>query len=124
MLSAKEIECLLACNECAAACLQCASACLKEDDPKPMARCIALDYECADICRLAADSMALGGSKCKPSAHFAPMPVKLAQRNAVSMPWTTAKPVRRRANVAPSCAGQWPNPSAPEIEPPAYLDIS
>ena len=65
MLTAKEIECLLACNACATACLQCASACLKEDDPKSMAQCIALDYECADICRLAASSMAMGSSKMK-----------------------------------------------------------
>jgi hypothetical protein len=54
-------ECLFACNECAAACLQCAAACLNEDDPKSMARCIALDLECADICRLAAASIARGG---------------------------------------------------------------
>jgi hypothetical protein len=53
--------CLNACNDCAAACLQCAAACLQEANPKPMARCIALDLECADICRLAAASMARGG---------------------------------------------------------------
>ena len=58
MLSHKEIDCLRACNECAAACLQCATACLKEDDSTPMVRCISLDLECADICRLAASSIA------------------------------------------------------------------
>lgn len=56
-----EDACLRACNECAAACLQCATACLQETNPKPMVRCIALDLECADICRLAAASMARGG---------------------------------------------------------------
>jgi hypothetical protein len=61
MLNQIEEACLRACNECAAACLQCATACLQEDDPKPMARCIALDLECADICRLAAASIARGG---------------------------------------------------------------
>ena len=65
MLSQKEIECLRACNECAAACLQCATACLKEDQPKPMVHCIALDLECADICRLAAASIARGGEYVK-----------------------------------------------------------
>ena len=61
MLSQLEIDCLRACNECAAACLQCASACLQEDDPKMMTRCIALDLECADVCQLAAASIARGG---------------------------------------------------------------
>lgn len=55
--------CLQACNECAAACLQCAAASLKEADPKAMARCVALDLECADICRLAAASIARDGEQ-------------------------------------------------------------
>lgn len=62
MLSQMELDCLRACNECAAVCLQCASACLQEDDPKAMTRCIALDLECADICQLAAASIARGGN--------------------------------------------------------------
>ena len=61
MLSQKEIECLRACNDCAVACLQCFSACLNEDQPKQMARCMALDLECADICSLAAASIARQG---------------------------------------------------------------
>lgn len=51
-------DCIDACNECAVACQHCAAACLQEPDVKSMARCIALDIECADICRLAASSMA------------------------------------------------------------------
>ena len=65
MLTEKEMECLLACNACAAACLQCATSCLKEDDPKSMVRCIALDMECADICQLAAASIARGDEHLK-----------------------------------------------------------
>ena len=57
-----EDACLRACNDCAAACLMCATACLAEADPRPMVRCIALDLECADICRLAAASIARGGA--------------------------------------------------------------
>lgn len=53
--------CLRACQDCAAACLQCATACLYEADPKPMAHCIAVDLECADIFQLAAASIARGG---------------------------------------------------------------
>lgn len=55
--------CLQACNECAAACLQCAAACLKEADPKAMARCVALDLDRADICCLAAASIARCGEQ-------------------------------------------------------------
>jgi hypothetical protein len=52
--------CIEACNACADACDHCATACLQEPDPKPMARCIALDVDCAAICRLAAGYMARG----------------------------------------------------------------
>lgn len=55
--------CVEACNNCADACDHCASACLQEQDPKMMARCIALDIDCAAICRLAAGAMARG-SEC------------------------------------------------------------
>ena len=51
-------SCIDACNECAVTCNHCASACLQERDVQSMARCIALDMECADICRLAVSSMA------------------------------------------------------------------
>lgn len=52
--------CIDACNECAVACDHCASACLQEDDVKRMARCIALDIDCAAICRTAAGFMSRG----------------------------------------------------------------
>lgn len=50
--------CIKACYECAAACDYCATACLSEDNIKMMARCIALDLDCSDICRTAAGHMA------------------------------------------------------------------
>lgn len=53
-------SCIEACNECAIACSHCSSACLQEPDPKSMARCIALDIDCAEICRLAAAYMSRG----------------------------------------------------------------
>lgn len=40
--------------DCVLACENCATACLHEDDVKDMARCIALDRDCADICAQAA----------------------------------------------------------------------
>lgn len=51
-------SCIEACNECALECDHCATACLGEPDPKPMARCIALDLDCAEICRIATAYMA------------------------------------------------------------------
>ncbi len=50
--------CIEACNSCADACDHCATACLAEENPKHMARCIALDMDCAAICRMAAGFMA------------------------------------------------------------------
>src|SRR4051812_22439675 len=57
MASSPYAACIEACNACALACDRCAAACLEEDDPKPMARCIALDIDCAALCRLAAGFM-------------------------------------------------------------------
>ncbi|MDO1446590.1 four-helix bundle copper-binding protein [Rhodocytophaga aerolata] len=40
--------------ECAFTCENCATACLQEKDVQMMARCIALDRDCSDICLQAA----------------------------------------------------------------------
>jgi hypothetical protein len=53
-------SCIEACYSCATTCDTCASACLREDDVKMMTNCIALDIDCADICRVAAGYMARG----------------------------------------------------------------
>jgi len=55
-------DCIDACNACADACDHCAGACLQEDDVKSMARCVALDMDCAQICRLSAALMARGST--------------------------------------------------------------
>lgn len=55
--------CIDACYDCAVACDHCASACLQEQDVKSLARCIALDIDCAEICRTAAGFMSRG-SEC------------------------------------------------------------
>lgn len=56
----KHLSCLEACHACAVACNHCAASCLHEQDVKMMARCIALDVDCAAICQLAAAAMARG----------------------------------------------------------------
>ena len=53
-------SCIDECYACAAACDHCAASCLMEQDVKMMARCIALDMDCAQICRMAAAYMARG----------------------------------------------------------------
>ena len=58
-------SCIDACNACADACDHCATACLQEEDVKMMARCVALDIDCAAICRLAAGTMARGSEFAK-----------------------------------------------------------
>ena len=50
--------CVDACNACADACDYCSISCLREPNAHMMARCIALDMDCAAICRIAAGSMA------------------------------------------------------------------
>jgi hypothetical protein len=52
--------CIDACNACAIACGHCAASCLQEKDVKDMARCIQLDIDCAEICRLAVGYMSRG----------------------------------------------------------------
>lgn len=51
---------LNALNDCATECNHCAIACLEEQDVKMLARCIKLDFDCADICQLTATLIARG----------------------------------------------------------------
>lgn len=55
-------DCIAACHACAVACNHCAACCLQEPDVTAMARCIALDSDCAQICELAISLMS-GGSE-------------------------------------------------------------
>ena len=54
MIQEKQYELINTLNHCAAACGHCASACLDEKDVKMMTKCIRLDLDCAEICRLVA----------------------------------------------------------------------
>lgn len=55
---------------CAAECDHCASACLAESDPKPLAECIKLDIDCAEMCRFTAGAMARDSSSVKEIARL------------------------------------------------------
>jgi len=53
-------NCMAACDACAHACDACMAACLAEPDAHKLADCIALDIECAQLCRFASGVMARG----------------------------------------------------------------
>lgn len=57
--------CIDACNRCAVACNTCSAACLQEPDVQHMARCIALDIDCAAMCQFAAGAMARNSAHAK-----------------------------------------------------------
>lgn len=53
-------SCISACYTCATACNHCAASCLLEKDVQMMAKCIAYDIDCAEMCAFAAAAMARG----------------------------------------------------------------
>ena len=59
------MSCINACRSCATACHQCFAECLKEEDVTMMARCIALDVDCAAVCSFAANAMARNSEHAK-----------------------------------------------------------
>jgi hypothetical protein len=60
MAHEKNQELLNALNNCATECNHCATACLDEQDVKMLTKCIKLDIDCADICKLTASLVARG----------------------------------------------------------------
>ena len=58
-------DCIDACYLCAAACDNCAASCLNEENLDMMRDCIRLDMQCANLCRLSAQFMALNSESAK-----------------------------------------------------------
>ncbi len=52
-------------HDCAATCDHCYSSSFQEQDIKMMARCIQLDRDCAEICKLTASALARGSEAAK-----------------------------------------------------------
>jgi hypothetical protein len=52
-----QVEALLNAQECAQACDRCAAACLEEADVAALKNCIALDLDCAEICKALVGSL-------------------------------------------------------------------
>jgi len=97
-------SCIEACIDCAAACDRCASACLNEPNTNTMRECIRLDWDCAAICRLAAQLMAGGSRFADEVCASAHAPVKLAPKSARSMKATTVWHALKRAVPAQNTA--------------------
>ncbi|MBX3620346.1 MAG: four-helix bundle copper-binding protein [Rhizobacter sp.] len=73
MATASHQSCIDACNACADACNRCAMACLQEPQPKLMARCVALDIDCAAACQLAVGYMSRGSANDSAACAFCAM---------------------------------------------------
>lgn len=63
-------SCIQACYACATECNHCAASCLQEQDVKMMARCIALDIDCAQACEVAAAAMGRASESAKAFCAF------------------------------------------------------
>lgn len=105
-------SCIEACYACAAACDTCASACLQEDDVKMMAGCIALDIDCADMCRVAAGFMsrgsALASSVCEACAQVCDACADECSQHAAQHCQDCAAACRRCADECRRMAGASP----------------
>lgn len=60
-------NCIEACDQCASSCDHCSTACLQEPNVSEMTRCIQLDMDCADICRLTSALMARNSTNMQPA---------------------------------------------------------
>ena len=108
-------SCIEACNDCAVACDHCAASCLKEPDVKMMARCIALDIDCAEICRLASAYMARGselaGAICEVCADVCEECGKECARHKAEHCQKCAEACRRCAEECRKMASAHPRPA-------------
>jgi hypothetical protein len=102
-------SCIDACNACAAACDHCAASCLEEKDVEAMSRCIALDIDCAQICRLAAGFMArnseLAGTLCETCAEICEACGDECERHEMQHCKDCAAACRRCADACREMAG-------------------
>lgn len=99
--------CIEACNSCADACDHCATACLAEANPKPMARCIALDMDCAAICRMAAGFMARDSEFAESLCTLCAEICDACGAQCESTTCSTARIAPRLAAGVPRSAGRW-----------------
>ena len=97
-------SCIDACYACATACDHCAASCLEEQDVAGMARCIKLDMDCAESCRLAASIWPGAANSLKRFVASVRIFAKDAQMNAPSTKWIIANAAPRLAGGVPKSA--------------------
>ena len=101
--------CIDACNASADAAGHCAVACLFEPNRNDLARCIQLDMDCAEICRLAAAYMARGselvGEVCAFCADACDACAEECERHPMDHCRRTAKACRETAQACRAIAG-------------------
>lgn len=106
-------ECIEACQACADACDHCATACLQEANITEMARCIALDIDCAQICRYAAGVMARGsdfaGSVCQLCADICDACAEECEQHSAGHCQRCAAACRRCAEICRQMANNAPS---------------
>ena len=112
MITSKHLKtCIDACNKCVTACEHCAASCLREPDINMMVRCIELDRDCADMCRLAVQLMSRGSAY---AARFCARWQRFVRRVVMNVPSTKRSIVSsapRSVMRAHKNAGTWRRPS-------------
>ena len=98
--------CIEACNACVVACNHCAASCLREPDVKMMARCIALDMDCSEICALASAAMARGSEHASAICRLCADVCQSWETSALGMTWCIASNAPRPAWPAPKRAAK------------------
>jgi hypothetical protein len=116
--------CIEACNTCADACDSCATACLQESDSQALARCIALDIDCAQACRMVAGFMARGSEMaayfCKFCEEMCEACGEEAARHSMAHCQKCAEACRRCAAECRRMAVKMPGARAAQGASPAH----
>ena len=112
-----------ACNAAAEASGHCAVACLFEPNRMELARCIQLDMDCAEICRLTAAYMARGselvGEICGFAADACDLCAEECEQHPMAHCRRCAKACRECAQECRAIAGGRKRPTATQTGKPA-----
>src|SRR5690606_12883154 len=103
----KYAPCIKACYDCAAACDHCATACLAEQDVGMMARCIALDMDCARCVGLLPQLWLEIASWLNGSAHFALRSAPRVLTSVHAIPMGIVRNVPASVDIAQKNAEKW-----------------
>jgi hypothetical protein len=107
-------SCIDACNDCAIACEHCASSCLSEKEVQKLVRCIALDIDCAEVCRTSVALMSRGselaGLQCETCAQVCDTCAEECEKHPLQHCRECAQACRRCADECRRMASVMPRP--------------